>query len=372
MAGALIAAATAGPARADATTPAAKADAEALFRVGQAAFDATHYSDAASAFEQAYAKLPLPAIAFSAAQAHRLQYFVDDQPPQLARAVALYHIYLDALPDGPRRSDAIANLAQIEPLLRALQAAGATLDAGPVARRTQLLVTADVAGARATIDGGTPVVTPTTRDVADDAGDHAIVVEAPGYERFEITQRAIPHEMVPVEAHLVAKAAHLRVRALAGAHLAVDGRVVGDEPVDAIDVAAGRHLVAVTARGHEPFARELELARGADLTLDAPLADTRQRVASRYVLIGSAVVAAAAITTGIFALRADSDASAALAALRAGNDADPDAVARYSSLRASRDDRVDATELLGGAAVAVALTGLALYLFDQPVLAGRF
>jgi len=166
-----------------------KSDAETLFRSGERAFTAAHYADAADAFEQAYAKLPLPAIAFSLAQAHRLQYFVDNQPQHLDRAVQLYHAYIDKQKTGGRVADAVANLAQIEPLLRELQASGAMKGGAPVvAKRTRLMVTSDVEGARATIDGdGGP--TPLVREVTP--GEHTVVVEADGYASYTVKTSAI-------------------------------------------------------------------------------------------------------------------------------------------------------------------------------------
>ena len=103
---------TAQPARAD-----EKAEAQKRFRSGEVAFKAGDYVVAAEAFEEAYALLPLPAIAFSTAQSYRLQYFIDKQPARLRRAVELYRVYVDQTPKGGRREDAVANLAEVEPLL---------------------------------------------------------------------------------------------------------------------------------------------------------------------------------------------------------------------------------------------------------------
>ncbi len=57
--------------------------------------------------------------------------------------------------------------------------------------------------------------------------------------------------------------------------------------------------------------------------------------------------------------------------LRTGNDPNPGDITSYDNLRAERDQRVTATEVLGGTAVAIALTGLALYFFDQPMSRGH-
>jgi hypothetical protein len=347
----------------------AKSEAEALFRAGEQAFDTAKYGDAAQAFEQAYAKLPLPAIAFSTAQAHRLQYFIDHQPQHLQRAVELYHLYIDAQKTGGRIADATTNLAQIEPLYAQLRAAGALAGAGPAMKAaTALMVTADVADARVTIDDELGTA-PFTHDVQP--GDHHIVVEAAGYVRYERVVEALADRLVPVEAHMVAEPARVTIRAPGGARLSIDGRLVGETPLPTLDVDAGTHLFAITDRGHVPFTRQVVLARGAPLQLDAALPPTTQREVARWVLVGSGTVAVAAGITGIAALSADSAAAAELRALHAG-DAPSTDVTRYNDLRDERDERVTATCVLGGAAVAIAVTALALYLFDEPVASGHF
>ena len=341
-----------------------KTDAEVLFRAGERAFTATQYAVAADAFEQAYAKLPLPAIAFSLAQAHRLQYFVDNQPQHLERAVHLYHAYVDAQKTGGRVSDAVANLAQIEPLLHELQAAGAMKNApAPAAKKTRLMVTSDVEGARATIDGdgGT---TPLVREVTP--GEHAVVIEADGYASYTVKATAVPDEMVPVEGKLVAKPARLAVHAHGGSHVSIDGRAVaGALDGTGVDVPAGKHYVTVTATGHAPYGRELELARGGTITLDAHMPITTQRRVSRYLLIGGGALAIGTGIAGFAALSADSDASKLHDALAMGGQ-DPTAISRYAKLRDDRDARVTTTEVLGGITAVVLTTGVLVYLFDNP------
>ncbi len=292
---AVIAAVVAVGASSTAALADAKSEAEALFRAGEQAFASSRYGDAAQAFEQAYAKLPLPAIAFSTAQAHRLQYFIDRDPMHLQRAVDLYQVYIKAQGSGGRVADATANLAEIEPLYMQLRASGATQNGAPVFKRTTaIMVIADIADARATIDGNAGA-TPLSRDV--ELGDHAITVDADGYDPVTRTVTAVPNEMLPVEVHMVARPARLTLHAPGGAHLSIDGRPAGDAPLPVLDVPAGTHLLAVTERGRVPFTRELAFDRGQAVSVDAALTTTRQRVASRWVLIGSAGVAGGAAIT---------------------------------------------------------------------------
>jgi hypothetical protein len=358
LAALVVLAALARPSRADDL-----ADAEALFRAGQKAFESTQYAAAADAFEQAYKKDPLPAIAFTAAQAERLQYFIDNQPDRLVRAVTLYHQYIDVQKTGGRVADAVSNLAQIEPLLRELTATGATTkDAAPVAlKATRLVVIADIAGARATIDNDTGPV-PFVHDVA--SGEHTIVVAADGYATLTRKATAIDGEMVPVEVVLAPLPATLAVPTPTGAEVRVDGRVVGETPLASADVTAGKHYIAITKRGYVPYARELELSRGAKLTVDPKFHTTRQRRAVPWVFgIGGALV----VATGVAALLEHSSHSDALslhAELVTGGQ-DPSVVTRYNDALSARTERLHATEWLGGAAAAVLGTTALLYWFDN-------
>ncbi len=337
-----------------------RTDAEALFRAGEKAFDATQYAAAADAFEQAYAKLPLPAIAFSTAQAQRLQFFVDNKLQHLERAAELYHQYIEAQKTGGRIADAVANLAQIEPMLHDLARGNPAKPEPPTVKATRLVVIADIAGARATIDGDSGPV-PFVHEVT--AGEHAITVEAEGYVTQTRKATAAPNEMVPVEVQLVAKPAALAVGG--SGHVTVDTRSIGDAPLAHVEVAAGKHLVVIEERGHVPLVREVELARGGTLKLDAALHKTVQRRAVPWVLGAGGALAIATGVAALLAHSADSDATSKHAQLAAGG-ADPSVVTAYNRDLDDRTSRLHATELLGAATGAVIATGVLLYLFDHP------
>jgi hypothetical protein len=349
--------AAAAPARAD-----DKADAEMFFRAGEKAFNAGQYGPAADAFEQAYAKLPLPAIAFSTAQANRLQYFIDKQPMRLKRAVELYRKYIEDQKTGGRVSDAASNLAQLEPLLRQIEASGANMTAPMPPRQTRLMVMADVDGAKVSIDGEVGDA-PLVKEVK--VGEHAIEVTADGYFPIDVKAKAVDGEMIPVDVQLKPKPALLDVHAIGGAHVTVDGRPIGTTPVEGAEVPAGKHLVTVVHTGRTPFVREVELAYGKTATVDAELRTTTQRKASRLVLAaGTGLVIATGLETA-YAWKADSDASDLAKKLMTGGQT-PDDLARYQQLHALRDDRVHTAEVLGGITAAVVVTGALMYLFDDP------
>jgi hypothetical protein len=351
---ALVAAA---PAHAD-----PKSDAEVFFRAGEKAFNAGQYGAAADAFEQAYAKLPLPAIEFSTAQANRLQYFIDKQPMRLKRAVELYRKYIDDQKTGGRVSDAASNLAQLEPLLRQIEASGANMSAPMPPRQTRLMVMADVDGAKVSIDGEVGDA-PLVKEVK--VGEHAVEVTADGYFPVDVKAKAVDGEMVPVDVQLKPKPALLDVRSMGGAHVTVDGRPIGEAPVAGAEVPAGKHLVTVTHTGRMPFVREVELAYGKTATVDADLRTTTQRKASRLVLTGGAILLVASGLETAYAWKADSDASDLAKKLMTGGQTPAD-LARYQTLHALRDDRVHTAEVLGGVTGVVVVTGALMYLFDDP------
>jgi hypothetical protein len=339
-----------------------KSDAEMFFRAGEKAFNAGQYGAAADAFEQAYAKLPLPAIAFSTAQANRLQYFIDKQPMRLKRAVELYRKYIDDQKTGGRVSDAASNLAQLEPLLRQIEASGANMTAPMPPRQTRLMVMADVDGAKVSIDGKTGDA-PLVEEVK--VGEHAIEVTADGYFPVDVKAKAVDGEMIPVDVQLKPKPALLDVSGLDGAHVTVDGRPIGTTPVTGAEVPAGKHLVTVTHTGRTPYAREVELAYGKTATVDAELHTTTQRKAARLVLVAGAGLAIATGLETAYAWKADADASDLAKKLMTGGQMPGDLV-RYDQLRALRDDRVHTAEVLGGVTAAVVVTGALMYLFDDP------
>ena len=62
------------------TASADEKTAERYFRAGEKAYAAQNFAAAAQNFEEAYKELPLPEIAFSAAQAYRRQYRVEQRP----------------------------------------------------------------------------------------------------------------------------------------------------------------------------------------------------------------------------------------------------------------------------------------------------
>src|SRR5262245_6409993 len=174
--------------------------AKASFKAGANAYAAGDYLAAIQALESAYALTPLPAIAFSLAQAERRQYFVAHDPQHLLRAIELYRRYLEQMPSGGRRGDALDALSQLEPIALNLPGRGAGGDAlqkaSLVPRQTRLMITADVPGVALSLDGGPPAPSPLIREV--EPGVHSARASADGFVTASREVTAVAGELIPV------------------------------------------------------------------------------------------------------------------------------------------------------------------------------
>ena len=351
-----------------------RATAEKWFRAGAKAYAGQSFEAAATDFDEAYKALPLPEIAFSAAQAYRRLYRVDPKPEYVRRSVDLYRAYLDKVKTGGRVGDATDNLADMQHELDKLEKSGAKFTQAQT-ERTRIGVSVSTGeaaavqeigdatgtltrGLHATLDGK-PVEPFALVDV--EPGEHALAVTADGYFPAEKKVVAAAGQAQLIELELKPRPAIFKVATEGGADISVDGRTAGAR----IELPAGKHVLEVTHRGREPFARELVVTRGQELSVAAPLEPTTRRRAVPYVLGGAGLLAIGATVTAVLAESHDGDASKLRDQLRAGNAASSVADA-YDREVQSRDHDVTATWVLGGAAVATAATGVLLYWFDRP------
>jgi hypothetical protein len=335
-----------------------RSDAEALFRIGAAAYKNGNFKAAALNFDRAYELFKAPEIAFSAAQAHRHQYQADSQPGHVKRAIELFEIYVAAVPEGSgKRKDALAHLNRLRDLLRDLEAKGGQVVIAPVKDTPSIYVSVALEQALVTVDGKA-AERYTALEVAP--GEHVVGVSAEGYELIERKVAVTKGQaIVPIE--LVPKPAQVSIKTAADARLLVDGRPVRGGAT--LSIPAGQRLLTVYARGREPVIRELELKPGEQRALEVPLRTTTRRRAVPWVWIGGGVLLASTVTTSIVALRADGKASE----LRdAADPIDRDAAARYEDERGRRDSFRTASYVLGTATLVTAATALWLYYFDNP------
>ncbi len=334
-----------------------RSDAEALFRIGAAAYKNGNFKAAVENFDRAYELFKAPEIAFSAAQAHRLQYQADSQPGHVKRAIELFEIYVAATPEGGKRKDALAHLGRLRDLLRDFEAKGEQVVVVPVKDTPSIYVSVALENALVTVDGKA-AERYTALEVAP--GDHVVGVSAEGYEVIERKVAVTKGQaIVPIE--LVPKPAQVSIKTAADARILVDGRPSRGGATLAIP--AGQRLLTVYARGRVPVTRELELKPGEQRVLELPLRTTTRRRAVPWVWIGGGVLLASTLTTSIVALRADG----AAAELRdAADPIDRDATARYEDQRRRRDSFRTASYVLGTATLVTAATALWLYYFDNP------
>jgi hypothetical protein len=167
-------------------------------------------------------------------------------------------------------------------------------------------------------------------------------------------------ELEPIPGQLV-------VSAPDGATLNVDGRVISATAMsEPVDLPAGRHLVVVSARGREPLVEQLEITRGQSVALTADLPMTSQRIGSYVLFIGAGALLAAGGAAAALALDAESSAEA-LEMKRAGGTALTVAEAqRFGALVSERDDYVRLGTAAAITGAGAALTGMFLFLFDDP------
>jgi hypothetical protein len=344
----VLAVCLAGPAAAD-----DRAAAEQFFRIGADAYKSGKFDAAATNFDRAYENLKAPEIAFSAAQAHRLQFQADHDPARLKRAIELYQAYVTGAPDGAKRKDALVYLDRLRDALDKIDPKQIVA----AKERPSLYVSIALDHARITIDGAA-VERHTTVDVLP--GEHVVAASAEGYvaqqQRIRVgTERAmVAFELSPMPATVA-------IKSQADARITVDGRPVLLRGMST-EVPAGTRWITVSARGRTPISREVTLAPGQTLTLDAPLQPTAQRRAVRWVWVGTGALFAATLTTTVVAIAADFSA----ADLRDRTPLGVDDAVTYQRLRDRRDTFRTASFALGGAALVTAGIALVMYYTDEP------
>lgn len=346
-----------------------RAEAERLFRAGEQAYHAGKYGLAAQAFEASYALLPAPQIAFSMAQAYRLQYFVDKQPAGLERAVELFRLYLEQNPRGGRRDVAVTHLAELEPILMRLEAA-ATPERTPApasssSGKAAVMITSPVDGAHGSI-AGTEGPLPLEVELAP--GRYEATVTARGHEPGTKTVDVVADRFFVVEVPLQPIPARIAVRASTDATVLVDGRVAGRTPSGSpIELSAGDYRVSVRARGRRLWRKDVELDRGEAMALDVELRRTRQRIGSYAVLGLSGALFAGATVTGLIAA-GEGDKAHELERQYQREGLTRSDLERYEEYRDQHDRANLATFTLIGLGVAAGVGGFLLYWYDLPAV----
>jgi hypothetical protein len=360
-----------------------RAIAEKNFRLGARAYKAQDFETAATDFEVAYEAMPLPEIAFSAAQAHRRFYLAKEHADDLVRAVELYKIYLQKVSSGGRvreAEDAIRELqrdydklAAAGKLGKAAQIAvtrlgvGVTFadqseahtiqevddQSGASAKSTEAHV--DIDGKAATPNAYTPV----------EPGERVVHVTAPGYVPAEKRVPVIAGGTKMVDIELQPRPALVTVKTEDGSRISVDGRERGAAPLAALELAPGKHLLTIAHDGRELAGRDLEVTRGQQLALDVPLTETARRRSVKWVARGAGVAAVLSVASTGLAFYYQHEAEQDWNDLKNG-DHMQQALDDYNYNHTWRDRHRVAAWTFGGAAVAIGLTAAWLYYFDKP------
>jgi hypothetical protein len=358
-----------------------RSDAEQFFRLGEKAYQTQNYGAAAENFERAYQLVDLPEIGFSAAQAYRRLYRIDNDVNHLVRALELYRNYVKKLPDGRRLGDAADAIAELDQELDRRIKAGASVSAQVAAEHTQVELNVTFAGARTTattmqeVADTAPAETVAIVATVDGAavkpfalvnvapGKHVLRAEAPGYFPREKAEIVAQGSAMIVNLVLDPKPAKISVKTEDGAKILLDGRRVDGTELSA---TGGHHLVTILHRGREPVQRELDVANGQTLAVDAPLSFTTRRRVVPWALgatIGASALALAA-TTG--ALLRDHSASNLHDQIEMPGDQPPSVRAEYNNDLVWRDRFTTLALTTGILALALGGTTAVLYYGDNP------
>lgn len=341
-------------------------EAKGYYDAGVRAYSAAKYEIAVEAFREAYRLAPRESVLFSLAQAERRQYTVERDPAMLREAIGHFRKYLQDVPEGGRRADAVEALGELEAIAARLNqdlTAGNGVSEGK-AKLTRLMISALTAGSTISLDGK-ETTEPTILQVVS-PGKHTIVVKAPGYVDEEREVEAVEGALLPVEFTLREKPSFLRIIAPTGALVAVDGEAAGEAPLrQELFVESGAHVVTVTRTGYVPFQTTVNVEKGTLRRVAVTLPRTVQRQVS-FGVMATAIVSTVvgAIHTGA-AAQAESDAESILSKTKSQN-LSLDELTQYNHSLSLRDGfRIGAGVLFGGG-VGLALLATGLYLFDNP------
>lgn len=341
------------------------ARAKTYFAAGAQAYSVGKYKAAVQAFDEAYRLAPRSAILFSTAQALRRQYFVDRDRSHLDRAIELYRRYVNEVPQGGRRADAVQALSELEPLAARLDAqagvGGGVPDAAPA---TRLMISSPTPDARISVDGAAPVEAPYIAEV--EAGKHRVKVTAPGFEDDEREVVTVKGELLAFDVRLRERMARLRLVVDDGARIFVDGRYQGETPLSkALQLPAGKHVVSVIRAGYDGYSSEIVLERGKTKTVAVELSYSKQRNAS-LVLLGAGGVSMV-VSLGFFAQSLARQAAAREVLDRKEKEnITAEDLDVYDAARRDRDQLRIAGAVAATTGLALGAVGGTLYLFDTP------
>ncbi len=352
-------------------------DAKTLFDAGARAYKLGDFKAAIQAFEQSYKVEERLGVLFSIAQAHRRQYALDHKPARVAEALRRYREYVKKVEQGGRRADAVAAIAELEPIAQKLEQEGSLKPGARLDEETgtRLMVSGPVDSATLFLDGDDKP-RPIAFVIELKPGKHSIRVHADGYadERRDIdvvagtvTALDLPLRELPVRLSLTGPA---------GADVSIDGRFVGATPFPTpVDVTPGKHHIRFVKGGYQEYSTDVSLSRGGEATIDAQMARTRQRTLAYALGLGGAASSIVGISLAAVAAGKQSTATGIKSDLDHGRVTCPSSCAKisdYNDAVSARDGLRAGAGVMLGLGVAALGAGIGLYFFDgRASLRGR-
>ena len=142
----------------------------------------------------------------------------------------------------------------------------------PAPTMGQLLVTANVAGARISIDGASDPgwITPYSSPINRPAGTHQVVVSKDGYSDYQQSLTIEGGKTTTINAQLAqleeAGGEVVVITTPPGLDVLIDGKLIGPSPVH-INLSAGSHKYTVKRQGWEPYEGTVNVRSGAEMTV---------------------------------------------------------------------------------------------------------
>jgi hypothetical protein len=343
------------------------ARARELFDAGAQAYGVGAFAESVRAFDAAYTAAPSPPILFSLSQALRRRFVVDKKRETAQRALDGFTKYLDQVPQGGRRTDAVQAIEALRASLATMpQTDGSTGPATGTAatNKATLILSSPTPGAQLSVDGQAPVPVPFAGDI--DPGGHKLLVTAPGYLDSTRDLPFAAGNLITLDVPLTERPAQLRVLTNPGASVLVDGRPAGEAPLARpLELPSGRHVVTLLKNGRTAQSEEVELGAGETKNFRRELFASGQR---KFAIGLMAVGGGALVAGGTFAFLSFSKQASAQDILdaRAKGPLSQAQLDDYDSKTSARNRWRNAAFAAGGTGGALLLTGVLLALFDEP------
>ncbi len=348
-------------------TPEEVERARTFFNAGAMAYSAANYADAVRSLEQAYVITARPPVLFSLAQAERKLFLDKGDPVVLRHAIDHYKEYLDKVPSGGRRAEALDAKTELEARLARMDPKDAASGAAQAQRKPRVTVFSPTTGARASLDGGPSQELPYFADL--EPGKHRVRVFGEGYFDAEQEISGDKNIDVPVSLALKEKPALVTVALSSSAEIFVDGSHVADVPLNRpLEIPSGPHIIAIARNGAKPWSREVVLERGKPFKVEPKLETSGQRLAAVTMLgTGGALLALGGIL-GVGALSLE-DRVQELERKATKENLTPDELKEHNKKIDDRDDARTGALVFASVGAAAAIGGALLYVFDKPPVA---